>query len=737
MKPAPKVLYRERQLLRAADLRAGQEYLLGLAGRHVIGPHEFGIVRGLGVSVDQGNVKVAPGLAVDGYGRELVVFNSIQQSLLPNVQTQFIYLYYGERPQGCCGDAPNPRWRDSAEVTVIDERWPIPQDEPDVSTASAAGTVPGSPPWPILLAVINNGHVVSEDQDLHFTRIRASRVASPSGRTVMRIGQESLADPYHFLVSTQDAQSKLQNRLAIDRDGNSLLWENLSVTGFTRSVIVPSLIQGVSIKAAVRTGAGGGVRWRTAIDFLKNQQVMQFSFRSKAVEGKPIIAEEFVFDPSLNSKERKKALSAFNKTSKLVKLTSIGRAPRRRKKAAQYATASQPSDAMQFVDDRESPIEYEGGALSFVPERVGERKEPCGCRDEVESPEKLPEGVVFHPGPAPKVPSRDIYCIRVSKADEAPRDEVRASGGAFKEGDFSRRITVCDFKQQLQPWLTVRGNGNVELIGAGQVDATQKLFPMIDVKGRTELPPIKPDPRDPLFNYLLVLSFIYGALTPGSSFLNVTFPDPPELIETGLNWSYNLSVQNLSVDTVELLQSPEIIRAENYFLPRTIPQNLFVPIAPRSTAASIVVPHTPNDIPPGAVKLAIEVNLSMKAGSKTVAGRGTSHDIPVVKSPEVDFTAVPAVLHPGDNFPLAVINHAGQPLTVQDVEVSGLSGPNQHLLTAALPVPANTTVPAPTPVTLAMNQPLGNTPMPVRIDYTWDQTSVAGSLSFTTVLNIP
>src|SRR5882762_9405844 len=101
-----RVLFRERQLLRAADLQTEQKYLLGLAGRHHVAPHTWGIVRGLSISLQGDVATVQHGLAIDGYGRELAVFRPGRLTFSEQHSTQYVYLYYCERPQGACGSAP-------------------------------------------------------------------------------------------------------------------------------------------------------------------------------------------------------------------------------------------------------------------------------------------------------------------------------------------------------------------------------------------------------------------------------------------------------------------------------------------------------------------------------------------------------------------------------------------------------------------------------------------------------
>src|SRR5262245_27117170 len=68
-----RVRYREHALLTAADLQAEQQYRIAMRRRHDIGLHVWGIVEGLGLAVQQGELVVEPGAAVDGYGRELIV----------------------------------------------------------------------------------------------------------------------------------------------------------------------------------------------------------------------------------------------------------------------------------------------------------------------------------------------------------------------------------------------------------------------------------------------------------------------------------------------------------------------------------------------------------------------------------------------------------------------------------------------------------------------------------------
>jgi hypothetical protein len=68
-----RVRYEERELLKAADLADEQSSRLTIRWLHQIVEHEFGIVFGLAVIVDDLWLTIQPGVAVDGFGRELVL----------------------------------------------------------------------------------------------------------------------------------------------------------------------------------------------------------------------------------------------------------------------------------------------------------------------------------------------------------------------------------------------------------------------------------------------------------------------------------------------------------------------------------------------------------------------------------------------------------------------------------------------------------------------------------------
>lgn len=70
----PRVNFFEKQFLRVDEFRDEQLYQLAARRRHNIAQHSWGIVAGLELMQDEdGTLVVRPGLAIDGYGRELIL----------------------------------------------------------------------------------------------------------------------------------------------------------------------------------------------------------------------------------------------------------------------------------------------------------------------------------------------------------------------------------------------------------------------------------------------------------------------------------------------------------------------------------------------------------------------------------------------------------------------------------------------------------------------------------------
>jgi hypothetical protein len=208
----PRVRFRERQRLTADDLLAEQEYQVAAAGRHHLGQHDWGVVRGLGIYKEDTGWFVQTGIAEDGYGREIILSQPAPLTL-PGAGPYRVILYYCEEPwpkhsAAHCVTEPAPRIRQTGRVFVrgVDsEPWTDPRDWPPtpIAEAIAAGGVGQLPPWPVVLGTITpNAKNELQLGEVRYVRARASRVRAPSGRAVMRIGRRALSDRYLFAVAT-------------------------------------------------------------------------------------------------------------------------------------------------------------------------------------------------------------------------------------------------------------------------------------------------------------------------------------------------------------------------------------------------------------------------------------------------------------------------------------------------------------------------------------------------------
>ena len=89
------------KLLTVEDLAQEQTYFLEKFKRHNRSLHGFGIVSGLKVSTDAGNIKVTAGIALDCEGNEIVICSD-QSLAVPalNLNVAFVNVKYSERDEG-------------------------------------------------------------------------------------------------------------------------------------------------------------------------------------------------------------------------------------------------------------------------------------------------------------------------------------------------------------------------------------------------------------------------------------------------------------------------------------------------------------------------------------------------------------------------------------------------------------------------------------------------------------
>ena len=252
---ATRVRFRERQLLRARDLDAEQSYLITSRRRHNIGAHGWGIVSGLELVKSVDGIFVQPGFAIDGYGRELIVSTPIL--VPPDAFTTLkrnkldVWLFYDlvemnvpQRGNWDCGPGHNIRKRERASLRITGAA--------KVSTGKGAEAsrtppeVPGSdlpfpphrtPPddparqWPVYLGTIRRTRKrpINRRAPRPYASLTGEAITTASETARVQIGNELISDSRRFAISIADAERKLIERVAVDRDGNTIITGNTTI----------------------------------------------------------------------------------------------------------------------------------------------------------------------------------------------------------------------------------------------------------------------------------------------------------------------------------------------------------------------------------------------------------------------------------------------------------------------------------------------------------------------------
>ncbi len=269
-----RVHYFERQFLRTQDFTDEQAYHLAMQRRHNIAHHTWGIVRGLELYKDKdGNLWVLPGVAVDGYGRYLILAD--QQSLPPQSFDEKrqdvldVWLVYAlqssddvPKGYGNCGDGQADTFYRWLELPIIrleapdlaypDRRQPksvpagdlsfdptrTPPDDPQAGWPVFLGQVTRTPPKP------NQPFTYSVNlADRPYVGLVGTSIVTPSGQARVQLEAETAEDRAGFVIFLSDPLTKTaQPRLQIDPQGpatvfgNITLYGNLTVDGGTIEV---------------------------------------------------------------------------------------------------------------------------------------------------------------------------------------------------------------------------------------------------------------------------------------------------------------------------------------------------------------------------------------------------------------------------------------------------------------------------------------------------------------------
>jgi hypothetical protein len=237
--------FHERQVVSAAGLAREQAYQVAMRRRHLAGAHSWGIVSGLALVPGADGFLVEPGVAVDGFGRMLVVNRP-----LPVPAAAFddhgggpadVWLLYGRvaatpplRGRWDCGPGKHPRWREEPCIRLTEAREPLEPRTPPGVRAGWLDYRPDEPPpdgpvpaWPVFL-----GRVTPPDFDPDLAKrpyagLVGESVRHPGGREALRVG----GDEGGLAVRLRDADGAWSEPLAVDATGNTTVSGDTTLDG--------------------------------------------------------------------------------------------------------------------------------------------------------------------------------------------------------------------------------------------------------------------------------------------------------------------------------------------------------------------------------------------------------------------------------------------------------------------------------------------------------------------------
>jgi hypothetical protein len=140
-----------------------------------------------------------------------------------------------------------------------------------------------------------------------------------------------------------------------------------------------------------------------------------------------------------------------------------------------------------------------------------------------------------------------------------PMTTLRLSGGEFDEGDHSPRVALGARKLN-EPdkfgWRSV-----ISVDGGGRVRMPQQGTTLA-VSHTLQLPPITPNPADPLTQDLLALSYNAGLRRAGrlaDSRITVAFPTPPATVKRGDTLTYHITISRGTLGAATVKRVLELV----------------------------------------------------------------------------------------------------------------------------------------------------------------------------------
>lgn len=241
-----RVRYRERQTLDAATLNAEQSYRMALQRGHHLDVHGWGIITGLNLELASNQLQIQPGLAVDGYGRLLIIQEPIRKKL-PNAFTKIdVWLLYGRSAAAVSQQIREPheaqqpnRWLETAQVCLTEAAqskalvppspFGVPETDLDASGTRQPTDVPEDR-WPVFLGrVVRDTSEVRIDHliPLPYVHLNSEMILGtvPENPIKVQVGSELAGDVRHFAVQRQIDTGGFKDVLSINEAGHITLQE--------------------------------------------------------------------------------------------------------------------------------------------------------------------------------------------------------------------------------------------------------------------------------------------------------------------------------------------------------------------------------------------------------------------------------------------------------------------------------------------------------------------------------
>ena len=283
-----RVHYFDKQFLRVDEFRDEQLYQLAVRRRHNVAEHSWGIVSGLDIGNEAGALVVRSGMAIDGYGRELVLADKkrLAAEAFDDLGTDRldVWLAYDRRdtaaaPSGYSPCAPEPgtaAYRSDETPQILLER-PLSNivdasHPPGVPTELFSAAVPplSDDPqdiWRVYLGRITrlppDEYTIDGTQRLYVGLVSES-IDHPANATRLEVGKQSSVDATRVIDGTtyvyQKGEDPLRSKL---RRFAVFVPEDLNDHGSTQQVQLSprfEILDDGTIRIRGRTVINGSLR---------------------------------------------------------------------------------------------------------------------------------------------------------------------------------------------------------------------------------------------------------------------------------------------------------------------------------------------------------------------------------------------------------------------------------------------------------------------------------------------